>query len=65
MLVVVPQGFVVLVFVDGRQHDVLEQPGVAFVQRPAGELRLQFVDLRPEAGSGAAEPDDVPEDWFV
>lgn len=65
MLVVVPQGFVVLVFVDGRLHDVLEQPGVAFVQRAAGELHLQFVDLRPQARAGAVEQEDVPEDWFV
>ena len=65
MLVVVPQGFVVLVFVDGRLHDVVEQPGVAFVARPAGELQLQFVDLRPQPKSELAEPEDVPEDWFV
>ena len=65
MLVVVPQGFVVLVFVDGVQRDVLEQPGVAFVERAAGELHLQFVDLRPQAKAEVAEPDDVPEDWFV
>ena len=65
MLVVVPQGFVVLVFVNGVQRDVLEQPGVAFVGRAAGELHLQFVDLRPQAREGAAEQEDVPEDWFV
>jgi hypothetical protein len=65
MLVVVPQGFVVLVFVDGVQRDVLEQPGVAFVERPAGELQLQFVDLRAQADAVAAAPADVPDDWFV
>lgn len=65
MLVVVPQGFVVLVFVDGKQHDVLEQPGVAFVERPAGELQLQFVDLRPQPDAVAAEPQELPDDWFV
>ncbi|HEX9184137.1 MAG TPA: hypothetical protein VF876_12850 [Burkholderiales bacterium] len=65
MLVVVPQGFVVLVFVDGKQQDVLEQPGVVFVARPAGELQLQFVDLRAQADAGVAELDDVPDDWFV
>jgi hypothetical protein len=65
MLVVVPQGFVVLVFVDGKQLDVLEQPGVAFVQRPAGELRLQFVDLRQQQAAADAEADEVQDDWFV
>jgi len=65
MLVVVPQGFVVLVFVDGKQHDVLEQPGVVFVARPAGELQLQFVDLRAQPDAVAAEPQELPDDWFV
>jgi regulator of protease activity HflC (stomatin/prohibitin superfamily) len=65
VLVVVPQGFVVLVFVGGKLQDVLEQPGVAFVARPAGELQLQFVDLRPQEGAAAAEPEELPDDWFV
>ena len=65
MLVIVPQGFVVLVFVDGRLHDVLEQPGVAFVARPAGELQLQFVDLRPQQSAAAVEAEELPDDWFV
>jgi hypothetical protein len=65
MLVVVPQGFVVLVFVDGKQFDVLEQPGVAFVARPAGELQLQFVDLRPQPDPVGAAQEEPPDDWFV
>ena len=64
MLVFVPQGFVALVFVDGRQVDVLEQ-GVAFVQRPAGDVHLHFVDLRQQARADVVQLDDVADDWFV
>ena len=43
MLVFVPQGFVALVFQDGKPHAVLE-PGVGVVER-FGELQVQFVLL--------------------
>ena len=59
MLVFVPQGFVALVFADGKPHAVLEA-GVGVVERP-GELQVQFVDLQPRPAP-VVQPDEDPED---
>ncbi|HZM33007.1 MAG TPA: hypothetical protein VFC18_00815 [Burkholderiales bacterium] len=61
MLVFVPQGFVALVFADGKLLDVVEA-GVGVVER-FGELQVQFVDLQPQPVARVAEPDELPEEW--
>lgn len=61
MLVFVPQGFVALVFADGKLLDVVEA-GVGVVER-VGELQVQFVDLLPQPAASVAEPDELPEEW--
>ena len=61
MLVFVPQGFVALVFVDGKLLDVVEA-GVGVVER-VGDLQVQFVDLLPQPAGHVAEPDELPEEW--
>jgi hypothetical protein len=64
MFVFVPQGFVALVFADGKQIAVLE-PGVGFVQLPAGNFEVQYVDLQPRPRAGDLQPEALPDDWFV
>jgi hypothetical protein len=61
MLVFVPQGFVALVFADGKLLDVVEA-GVGVVER-VGELQVQFVDLLPQPAARVAEPEELPEEW--
>lgn len=62
MLVFVPQGFVALVFQDGKPHAVLE-PGVGVLER-FGELQLQFVALPLPAHQVLPEPEDEEEVEF-
>ena len=54
MLVFVPQGFVALVFVDGKPFTVLEA-GVGVVPVRGADLQVQFVDLQPQ-------PPQLPEE---
>jgi hypothetical protein len=61
MLVFVPQGFIALVFADGKLLDVVEA-GVGVVER-VGELQVQFVDLLPPPPARVVEPDELPEEW--
>jgi hypothetical protein len=66
-VVYVPQGYVALVCVGGRQHAVLE-PGVGVVPAAA---QVQYVDLQVEAQwkhsragyAASIEPNWSPEGW--
>lgn len=62
MLVFVPQGFVALVFQDGKPHAVLE-PGVGVLER-FGELQVQFVLLPLPAHQVVPEPEDEEEEFI-
>ena len=48
MLVFVPQGYVALVYEDGRLLTVVEA-GVGVVARAGAQLQVQYVDLQIEA----------------
>ena len=61
MLVFVPQGFVALVFQDGKPHAVLEA-GVGVVR--FGELQVQFVALPLPAHQVPPEFQDEEEEFL-